>query len=103
MMPGTGALAAALQAATGRTPVNVGKGGDWLLTHLSSAYGLDPAHTLVVGDRLDTDIALGAAAGMRTLLPLTGVTSASQAIAAPLGMAPDYLAPSAAVLGGRRG
>lgn len=52
--------------------VNVGKGGDWLLPFLCKQYGLDPQRTAIVGDRMDTDIALGRQGGLCTILPLTG-------------------------------
>lgn len=52
--------------------VNVGKGGNWLFPHLCDVLGLDPSVCCVVGDRLDTDIALGKQGGMLTVLPLTG-------------------------------
>lgn len=100
MMPGTGCLVAALEMAAVRPAVNVGKGGAWLFPHLMSLHGLDPGRTAVIGDRLDTDIALGKQGGMRTLLPLTGVTTLEEARAAPPGQAPDYVMPSVAALGG---
>ncbi len=52
--------------------VNVGKGGAWLLPFLCSQYGLQPQEAMIVGDRLDTDIALGRQGGLRAVLPLTG-------------------------------
>jgi ribonucleotide monophosphatase NagD (HAD superfamily) len=52
--------------------VNVGKGGDWLFQHLTQRYQIDPSHTAMIGDRLDTDIAMGKQGGLMTLLPLTG-------------------------------
>mmetsp|Transcript_7290 Transcript_7290/g.26856 ORF Transcript_7290/g.26856 Transcript_7290/m.26856 type:complete len:103 (+) Transcript_7290:618-926(+) len=73
-MPGTGGLVRAVECASGRTAVNVGKGGDWLLPFLVSRFQLDPSRTCVVGDRLDTDIAMATEAGMASILPLTGVT-----------------------------
>jgi ribonucleotide monophosphatase NagD (HAD superfamily) len=67
---------AAVLAASYRPPaaaqVNVGKGGAWLLPFLCAQYGLQPQEALIVGDRLDTDIALGVQGGLRTVLPLTG-------------------------------
>lgn len=71
-MPGTGALVAAVEVACGRRAFNVGKGGDWLFPFLCRRLGLQAARACVVGDRLDTDIALGRANGMRTILTLTG-------------------------------
>jgi ribonucleotide monophosphatase NagD (HAD superfamily) len=52
--------------------VNVGKGGSWLFPYLLAKFKLQPSHTAVVGDRLDTDIAMGKQGGLVTLLPLTG-------------------------------
>lgn len=52
--------------------MNVGKGGTWLLPFLCSQYGLQPQEAMIIGDRLDTDIALGRQGGLRAVLPLTG-------------------------------
>jgi ribonucleotide monophosphatase NagD (HAD superfamily) len=52
--------------------VNVGKGGSWLFPYLLAKFQLQPSRTAVVGDRLDTDIAMGKQGGLVTLLPLTG-------------------------------
>ena len=71
-MPGTGCLVRAVEVASGKTAVNVGKGGPWLFPFLAESLGLDPARTAVVGDRLDTDIALAREGGMLAILPRTG-------------------------------
>ena len=47
---------------------------------------------LVVGDRLDTDIAAGVVLGLPTLLVLTGISSEQDALQASQGLRPDYLA-----------
>lgn len=67
-------MVGAIEAASGRRASVVGKGGDFLFPFLLEHYHLDPRRTAVVGDRLDTDIALGKQGGMLTLLPLTGVS-----------------------------
>jgi hypothetical protein len=59
-------------AAADPLQVNVGKGGAWLFPYLLERYGLAPEQTCIIGDRLDTDIAMGREGGLVTLLPLTG-------------------------------
>jgi hypothetical protein len=46
----------------------------------------------MIGDRLDTDVEGGRAAGMATLLVLTGVSDAAELLAAPPALRPDYVA-----------
>lgn len=50
----------------------MGKGGEWLFPYLMQKYQLQPSRTAMIGDRLDTDIAMGRSGGLMTLLPLTG-------------------------------
>lgn len=100
MMPGTGGLVAAVASASGVEPFNVGKGGSWLLPYLCQHYRLDPARSCIIGDRLDTDIALGKEGGLVTVLPLTGVTSLRDLVAAPPSVLPDFVIPSVAALAG---
>ena len=76
--PGNGAILAALEAATGRAPVIVGKPEPHLFLEAMTRLAVPPEQTLVVGDRLETDIAGGVRAGMRTALLLTGVTSVAE-------------------------
>lgn len=99
-MPGTGCSVQAVETASGRQAVNVGKGGDWLLPYLCSKYDLQPSEACIVGDRLDTDIALGRSGGLRTVLPLTGVTTEAQLAAAAEGELPHYVTPNLAALAG---
>jgi ribonucleotide monophosphatase NagD (HAD superfamily) len=72
----------------------VGKGGDWLAPFVLRKFRLQPEETCMVGDRLDTDIALGKSAGLRTILPLTGVCLAEDVEAATEAERPDYVVPS---------
>ncbi|PRW56967.1 phosphoglycolate phosphatase [Chlorella sorokiniana] len=99
-MPGTGCSVHAVETAVERRAVNVGKGGDWLLPFLCDKYGLRPEEALIVGDRLDTDVALGRAGGLLTVLPMTGVTTEAKLAAAELGELPHYVVPNLAALAG---
>ncbi|HET7010810.1 MAG TPA: HAD-IIA family hydrolase [Anaerolineales bacterium] len=76
--PGNGAVLAALEAATGITPIIVGKPEPHLFLEAVQRLGVDPGATLVVGDRLETDILGGRRADMPTALVLTGVTQRDQ-------------------------
>ena len=90
LLPGNGSMVAALRAATDREPQVAGKPQPTLL-YDALARGQFRA-PLVVGDRLDTDIAGANAAGLPSLLVLTGVSTAADMIRAPDGARPDYVA-----------
>jgi glycerol 3-phosphatase-2 len=90
-LPGNGAMVAALRTATGAEPDVAGKPGPRLL---EEAIRRTAATTpLMVGDRLDSDIAAAHAAGVPSLLVLTGVSAAEDVLVAPPDQRPDYLAP----------
>jgi 4-nitrophenyl phosphatase len=74
LIPGAGSLVAAVAAASGEEPEVVGKPEPFLVQHIMADVGASPAETLVVGDRIDTDIEAARRAGTRSLLVLTGVT-----------------------------
>ncbi|MEJ2570641.1 MAG: HAD-IIA family hydrolase [Anaerolineales bacterium] len=71
---GNGALLAALQVATGIKPLVIGKPETHLFELALHKLNTEPDETLVLGDRLDTDILGGKNAGLATALLLTGVT-----------------------------
>ena len=75
LVPGAGALVAAVATAAETEPVFMGKPGLALAEILATVTGVPSRETLFVGDRLSTDIAMGEDAGMITALVLTGVTS----------------------------
>ncbi|MPY80973.1 MAG: HAD-IIA family hydrolase [Actinophytocola sp.] len=97
-LPGNGAMVAALRAATGASPAVAGKPEPGLFTE--AARAADAQAPLVIGDRLDTDIAGAAAAGMDALLVLSGVTTPADVLTAPEGQRPRYLADDAAAVTG---
>lgn len=75
-LPDAGAVVAALEAASGRCLEQVaGKPSRVMAEVLLERLGTAPQDTLVVGDRLETDVALGRAMGSRTAVVLTGVTT----------------------------
>ena len=74
-LPGSGAIINAVAGVVGREPdVMLGKPSEPAQRIVRDRLDLPPADCLVVGDRLDTDIALGERAGMTTALVRTGVT-----------------------------
>lgn len=90
LVPGTGAILAALESATDVAPVIVGKPSPFMYQAAMQRMRLPAANVLVVGDRLETDIAGAQAIGCQTGLVLSGVTSAEQA--ALWLQAPDWIA-----------
>jgi len=80
MWPGTGAVVAAVEAATGVTAENLGKPA--AQPFMTALDRLGPGRALVVGDRLDADLAGAAAAGLDAAIVLTGATTAAEARAA---------------------
>jgi len=90
-VPGGGSLVAALAAAAGREPLNMGKPEPHGYEAILAAAGVTASESVMVGDRLDTDIAVGRRAGAHTLLVLTGVTSAAQAQSAPPAWRPEKI------------
>ena len=90
LLPGNGSMVAALRAATDRDPTGRGKPRPILLTDALSRG--DFRTPLVVGDRLDTDIAGANAAGLPSLMVLCGVSTAPRPCAPILEQRPDYIA-----------
>jgi 4-nitrophenyl phosphatase len=89
LAPGNGAMLAALLAATDVEPVIIGKPEPHLFKQALARLGTPPEATLVLGDRLETDILGGQQAGMPTALLLTGVTR--QEDLAEASIRPDYV------------
>ncbi|WP_313674374.1 HAD-IIA family hydrolase [Mycolicibacterium sp.] len=89
LLPGNGSLVAALRTATGREPLVAGKPAPGIM-HDALARGSFGA-PLVVGDRLDTDIAGANAADLPSLMVLTGVNNARDVVHATAAEYPTYL------------
>jgi len=99
---GNGCTVKALEYCSKRKAICVGKPSSTLADLIAEEHGLDPSRSLFVGDRLDTDILFGNANGMKSLLVMTGVTSAQTMIDLNDGTdeepLPMYIAPSVEVL-----
>jgi NagD protein len=82
--PDAAAIIAAIEACTNtRCEVNVGKPSPIMARTVGALLQLPPARCLMIGDRLLTDIAMGAEAGMDTALVLTGDSTRADLPAAP--------------------
>lgn len=77
-VPGIGALAAAISAATGVKPYFVGKPNPLMMRSALRTLKAHSENSLMIGDRMDTDIVAGTESGLRTALVLTGVTRREQ-------------------------
>ncbi len=74
IVPACGAMAALIETASGRSPFFVGKPNPLMMRTALNYLGVHSEDTVMVGDRMDTDIVAGTNSGMATALVLTGVT-----------------------------
>jgi HAD superfamily hydrolase (TIGR01457 family) len=83
-MPDIGAMIAFVHASTGRQPdLVVGKPNRMIIDAVAHKLGLQISEMAMVGDRLYTDIALGATSGITTCLVLSGETHREDLIGSP--------------------
>jgi 4-nitrophenyl phosphatase len=75
LVPGAGSILAAIEAATDVKPVTIGKPEPTMMEMALLEMGTSPSTTMVVGDRLDTDILAGQNSGCLTTLVMTGVST----------------------------
>ena len=80
-LPGTGAILAAVETASGRRAEVAGKPERHLFEMAREALG-ECERVAMIGDRISSDIAGGRAAGLETILVLSGTTTREQAAAA---------------------
>ncbi|SFG09946.1 4-nitrophenyl phosphatase [Halopelagius inordinatus] len=97
-VPGSGAVINAVAGVSEREPDAVlGKPSETARTMALERLGTDPEETVVVGDRLDTDIALGERFGMTTVLVRTGITD--EETLSRSSIEPDYVLDSLGDIG----
>ena len=82
LFPGAGATSAPLLAASGQTPLALGKPSQAMMDAVEGKFQFDRKRTLMIGDRLNTDIAFGIEGGLGgTLCVLTGVSKKEEFLA----------------------
>ena len=79
LAPGAGSLVAALKASTGKQPLVMGKPDAPMFEAALRLLGTNPSETLMIGDRLNTDITGAALLGFKTALVLSGVATRAEA------------------------
>ena len=75
LVPACGAIAAFIESATGVQPYFVGKPNALMMRTALRHLNEHSENTIMVGDRMDTDVRVGTEAGLETVLVLTGVTT----------------------------
>jgi NagD protein len=75
IVPATGAVAALISAATGVKPYFVGKPNPLMMRTALRTISAHSEDSVMIGDRMDTDIIAGIESGLRTILVLSGVTA----------------------------
>jgi phosphoglycolate/pyridoxal phosphate phosphatase family enzyme len=95
ILPGAGAILAAIETASGKRAEIIGKPRTislkFLLEELGHDPGENPRSVWVVGDRLETDIACGKAYGARTVLVTSGIADRRSGELASPEMRPDFI------------
>lgn len=74
LVPACGAMAALIEKASGVSPFFVGKPNALMMRMALNHLNVHSENTIMVGDRMDTDIVAGVTSGMETILVLSGVT-----------------------------
>ena len=100
LLAGAGAMVAAVEAAAGRSPdLVVGKPEPTLFETAAKSAGVDVREAIVIGDSLVSDIPAAHRVGARSILMLTGVTTAEELKRVPRAARPTAVARDADELG----
>lgn len=79
IVPATGAVAKLIETATGVSPYFIGKPNPLMIRTALKRLGEHSQNTVMIGDRMDTDILIGIESGLETILVLTGVSTRDSA------------------------
>lgn len=74
IVPACGAMATLIEKASGKSPFFLGKPNPFMIRTALNYLGVHSENTVMIGDRMDTDILSGIQSGMYTILVLSGVT-----------------------------
>jgi NagD protein len=75
IVPACGSMAALMERATGVAPFFIGKPNPLMMRTALNYLGVHSENTVMIGDRMDTDVVAGVESGMETILVLSGLTS----------------------------
>lgn len=75
IVPATGAVAKLIETATGISPYFIGKPNPLMIRTALKRLGEHSQNTIMIGDRMDTDVLIGIESGLETVLVLTGVST----------------------------
>ncbi len=90
-IPDCGSMCVGIEYATGKKPIFIGKPQPTMVLELMKKFGYTKAETVVVGDRLYTDIASGVNAGVDTVCVLCGEVTLKDVQNAKDGEKPTYV------------
>ncbi len=77
-LPATGSVAALISSATGVQPYYIGKPNPYMIRSALRTIDAHSESTVMIGDRMDTDIVTGLEAGCETILVLSGITESEE-------------------------
>ena len=77
-LPATGAINALITKATGKEPYIVGKPNPMMFRSALNKIGAHSHNTVMIGDRMDTDVVAGMEAGLHTILVMTGISDPAE-------------------------
>lgn len=96
IVPACGAMAALIETASGVKPFFVGKPNALMMRTAMNYLGVHSENTMMIGDRMDTDVIAGVISGLDTILVLTGVTQRGDIARFPY--QPTYVVDSVALI-----
>jgi len=75
IVPACGSMASLIEKASGKSPFFCGKPNPFMMRSALNYLGVHSENTIMIGDRMDTDIVAGLQSGMETILVLSGLTT----------------------------